>query len=405
VSNHLAIATVTGTLQRTLTKAVATVTAGAATVSTKRPDGAAPAPGPGIHIFLYQVMPNAAYRNADLPVRRPGGEIVQRPQAALSLHYLLSFTGDDTKLEPQCLLGAVVRHLHARPLLAHDDIRDTITTAPLAGVLAKSTLGDQSEHVRFTPLNLSLEELSKVWSVFFQTPYLLSVAYEASVVLIESDDTPHPALPVTSRNVYVVPLQQPVIDRIVSAAGDREAIVSTSTLRIVGQRLHGTTTRVLLDGNERVPDEVRDGEVRVAIPGGTEAGVHAVQIAHQQVMGAASGTPHRGFESNVGTFVLRPQVTITKVTHEAVAALRVKFDLPIGGAQRVTLVLNGTTGTPPTVFAQSDPIRDADPTVVIFKIPAVTPGTYFVTVQVDGAANVLDLEPSSPTFGPTVSLP
>ena len=32
----------------------------------------------GHQYFLYQVMPNAAYRNADLPTRRANGQLVQR---------------------------------------------------------------------------------------------------------------------------------------------------------------------------------------------------------------------------------------------------------------------------------------------------------------------------------------
>jgi hypothetical protein len=44
-----------------------------------------------------------------------------------------------------------------------------------------------------------LEEQSKLWSVFFQTSHTVSVAYQASVVLIESDEAPQPALPVLKR--------------------------------------------------------------------------------------------------------------------------------------------------------------------------------------------------------------
>jgi hypothetical protein len=387
-----------------ITKAVSSFGAAVA-VSMTRPDGAAAAPGPGVHIFLYQVTPNAAYRNADLPTRRPSGEVVQRPQVALVLHYLLSFTGDDGKLEPQRLLGGVVRHLHANPLLAQKDIEDTIKQPPLGGVLGRSNLASQSEAVRLTPLGLSLEELSKVWSIFFQTPYILSVAYQASVVLIESDDVPRPALPVQSRNVYVVPFRHPVVARVVAAADDQAPIVSTSTLRIVGQRFLADATFVRLDGVELAPEEIRDDEVRVKIPAGTEAGPHAVQVVQKQLMGAGSGTLHNGFESNVETFVLRPQIVVSKVVSDGVAGLSLKFDLPVGQRQRVLLLLNSTPGAPAKSFALAEPIRGGDPTVIVFKVAGVDPGHYFVTVQVDGAANVLDLAPSSPTFGPTVTLP
>src|SRR5437773_12309095 len=129
MSNYLAIATVTGTLHNVLSNAAAVVPG--AKVSTKRPDAAtAASQEPGINIFLYQVTPNAAYRNADLPTRRANGEMVQRPQAALTLHYLLSFFGDETHLEPQRLLGAVARHLNAHPLLTQLDITSTTLHPP-----------------------------------------------------------------------------------------------------------------------------------------------------------------------------------------------------------------------------------------------------------------------------------
>jgi hypothetical protein len=60
------------------------------------------------------------------------------------------------------------------------------------------------ERIKLTPLTLSLEDLSKLWSVFFQVPYALSIAYEASVVLIEPS-TPLAVPTVTDRNIGVAP--------------------------------------------------------------------------------------------------------------------------------------------------------------------------------------------------------
>ena len=93
--------------------------------------------------------------------------------------YLFSFFGDETNLEPQRLLGAAVRQLHAHPLLINQDIIQTIANPPYDTMLSTSNLADQLDLVRFTPLDFSLEELSKAWSIFFQSPYVLSVAYQA----------------------------------------------------------------------------------------------------------------------------------------------------------------------------------------------------------------------------------
>lgn len=73
----------------------------------------------------------------------------------------------------------MVRALNSRPVLTRQMIQETLAN-PAYGYLGKSNLGEAIELVKFTPLPLSLEELSKLWSVFFQTPYTLSVAYQGT---------------------------------------------------------------------------------------------------------------------------------------------------------------------------------------------------------------------------------
>ncbi len=196
MSNALAIAAVTATLAQ-IVRTAAQEAVGGADVVFGRPESA----GGGnalrkVHLYLYQVTPNAAWRNADLPTRGPDGTLRQRPQAALDLHYLLTFYGNESELEPQRLLGAVVRDLHARPVLTRQLIRDAIAGQPY---LAQSDLAEAVEQIKFSPLNLTLDELSKLWSVFFQTPHALSVAYQGTVVLIESEERPATVLPVLQR--------------------------------------------------------------------------------------------------------------------------------------------------------------------------------------------------------------
>ena len=208
MSNHLAIATVTAGLRQRLGPAVGSAVAGA-TVTTLLPDAPAQSqPEPRVNLFLYQVTPNSVWRNADLPARNSSGTLVQRTSAALDLHYLFSFYGDEAQLEPQRLLGAVVRTLHSQPLLSRPIIQSTIAS-PTFAFLAQSDLGSSSESVRFIPTALALEELSKLWSVFLQTPYRLSIAYQGTVVCIEPDDLRRPALPVRARNLYAAPFRQP----------------------------------------------------------------------------------------------------------------------------------------------------------------------------------------------------
>jgi hypothetical protein len=89
-----------------------------------------------------------------------------------------------------------VRNLNARPLLSRQAILDTISNHP---ELSETDLTDAIERVRFTPAAMSLDELSKLWSIFFQTPHALSMVYHANVVLIEAQESGPSALPVLQR--------------------------------------------------------------------------------------------------------------------------------------------------------------------------------------------------------------
>jgi hypothetical protein len=202
MSNFLAIATVTAALSRAVQAAVSVDVPGAE-VTTVRPDGpSSGVPNTGVNIYLYQVTPNTALRNDDLPTRSHDGTLVARPQAALDLHYLLSFYGNEVELEPQRLLGSTVRTLHSQPVLARAAIQSTVADVSF---LANSDLANEVELVKFTPIPLNLDELSKLWSVFMEIPYTLSVAYQASVVLITMEQAPHVPLPVLEPVIQVSP--------------------------------------------------------------------------------------------------------------------------------------------------------------------------------------------------------
>ena len=411
MSNYLAIATVTGTLRDVLQPMAQNILTGA-TVTTSRPDPAAFAHGgPGINLFLYQVMPNQAYRNADLPTRRADGQLVQRPQAALVLRYLLSFFGDDNKLEPHLLLGATVRQLHAQPALTTPQIQSSVGSIT---ALHGSNLADQFDLVRFTPMSLSLEELTKLWSTFLQIPYVLSVAYEASAVLIETDDAPVQALRVKTRNFYVQPFRQPQIDSVVPQTGDADPIFFNSVLLIKGKQLKGDDTKVLLNGNLVSPQAqaVTDTLITFSMPPGMQAGVQALQIVQQLEMGTPK-VGHPGFESNAATFVLLPQITapVTQTTLPAPLggppqpALQVAVDVTVGAQQRVVLALNSTPAGNSHAYSFVALARSSDTTSVTIATPGVATGEYFVRLQIDGAASPLELDPANTAFGPRVTMP
>ena len=396
MSNYLAVATVTATLQRELQSAVGIDVPGA-TATTVRPDAPGHGvPDVGVNIFLYEIAPNAALRNRDLPTRSSNGqEVVQRPAAALDLHYLMSFYGDD-ELGAQRVLGSVVRHLHSQPLLTRKMIQDAVQAHSF---LATSNLADAVDFVRFSPLSLSLEELSKLWSVFFQTTYALSAAYRASLVFIEEELTPVTALPVRERQVFVVPFQQPFIENV-----DPQIIASGAILTIRGQNLRGDETKLKFGDTLVTPAsaDITNKQIKVALPPALQPGVRTAQVIHDFKFGTTQD--HRGFESNVAPFILQPKITTAlpiSIAHGG--TLTLDLTPPIGRKQSVTLLLNSDANnySIPSEKPLSDPAASID-----FEIPAsAVTGDYFARVRVDGAESALDVDSNTLEYtGPKLTI-
>jgi hypothetical protein len=390
MSNFLAVATVSAALSQVVRSAVRTDVSGA-DVTTLRPDWTGGTiPGTRVNLFLYQVTPNAAWRNTDLPTRNGDGNLVQRPRAALDLHYLLTFYGDEGQLEPQRLLGSAVRALHTAAILTRQTIHDTITNVAFSSFLAGSDLANDVELVKFTPIPLSLEELSKLWSVFFQTQYTLSVAYQGTVVLIEPTEAPRSALPVRSRQVHVVPFRRPTIDTIEPQMVDR---VPDAKITLHGRDLLGDDTLAVFGQIETRPEPAATNEhLVVTLPIDLRAGVNPVQVVHRLLMGAP--TPHRGFESNVAAFVLRPALNSVVYTGGARPRLTADVSPGVGAEQRVLLLLNqiAIPGVKPLAYSLPARPRALDTDPLVFNAAQVPAGTYLVRVRVDGAESSLAVE-------------
>ncbi|MET9833115.1 DUF4255 domain-containing protein [Streptomyces sp. NPDC006385] len=204
MSNALAIAHVTQALALLLESNLGPEFGEAVKVEPRKPPAEPPAE-PTISVFLYQVTPNASQRNNDLPTRASDGRLVKRPAAALDLHYLISAYGEETELVGQRLIGAVVRALHEIPILP----KDVIEQAGERPYLAGSDLAEAVQRVRFTPTVMDIDETSKLWGMLHQTPYSLSVVYQASLVFIDGRETPVPAKPVERPEVRVLPFGAP----------------------------------------------------------------------------------------------------------------------------------------------------------------------------------------------------
>lgn len=412
MTNSLSVAMVTAAVRSVLAEALPRLGEGGvenARVTTLRPDMlvAAGVDVPGINVFLYEVVADGHAANAELPSRRPDGTLVARPRQALDLHYLLTFTGDEPALEPQRLLGAAVGALVERPVLSRELVGRLVQRA-VGGDAAIvwqqfSDLADQVDVVRLTLMPLSLEELSKLWSTFFQATYRLSVAYHAAVVFVEGGGTPGTALPVLTRGVDVAALNVPSITRVVADADPTGAVVPGATVVIEGRRLRGPfVTRVRFgDVEVTVPtDQATGTRLVVTVPPGVGAGVRGVQVLHPRLVGSPP-VERGGAESASAPVVVRPALT-GPVTTRAGAAGTVEVTVPVAPAvgrhQRVLLALNEHHPPPADqraarsyAFAPAlrGPDAPAAADAVTVAVAGVVPGDYLVRVQVDGAESVL----------------
>jgi len=417
MSNHLAIAMVTYGLNKILDDAFSEdFTSPSVTASVLTPDNQElKNDPPKLNIFLYQVLPNPAFRSSDLPTRRADSTMAKKPQLGLDLHYLLTAYGKaDNKEYPisHSILGSAMRALHSRPILTRNTITNMINNSSTPDKLKGSDLADQIELVRFTPISLNVEELSKLWSVFFQTPYRISVAYKASVVLIEGKDEPTSPLPVRERSVYALPFHRPIIESV-----SPQLAVMSKPLVLRGQNLKGQSIKVFFgDLPPVIPasDKIKNHEIEVSLPMGLRAGVNTVRVVHD--LDLTTGA-HRIFESNTAAFMLRPEFKSTALPKwkPSTSEMELTFDQPlIEKKQRVVLLLNqydppaGQESLAYQFKAPKDngiPPAGTETNSIKISCPGLASNDYLVRVRVDGAESALKSDASGKYIGPKVNVP
>ncbi|APB32745.1 hypothetical protein GlitD10_0434 [Gloeomargarita lithophora Alchichica-D10] len=425
MSNYLGIATVTATLQRLLQGSVQLDVAGAR-VTTVRPEtlGQGGTPEAGVNLFLYQISPNPAWANNNIPPRQRKGEVTKRGQAPLDLHYLLSFYGNEVELEPQRLLGSVVRTLEDFAILTPQMLAQTIQD-PGFPYLEGADLADQNELVKAEPLNLELNDLANLWSTFFQAPYILSMAYKVSVVLIEGEEPGRRALPVRSqRSVTQAFNQQPVIVQVRHRLGAREPVTRSSPLLILGRNLQGgSRVQVRLGEILVTPQELSSTQIALDLSQieNLPAGMLGVQVVHipapQQERGELGvgenlqtvPRPPRvpWVESNVEALILRPTVVDLETAPLPPAVngasryrIAITTDVPIQPTQKVVLVLNQRAVSAPALYLfDSEPHATVSTTIEVIG-QGLQSGHYLARLMVAGAESLLtvDTDPDSPTF-------
>ncbi len=428
MSNSLAIATVTESMRYMIHGALDGSGVDGAHVTTLRPDAPSGLPNPGVNIFLYRVTPNTAGQNVDLPTRRADGSLIRQPQAALDLHYLLTFYGDDTTLDTQRLMGATILELHSVPVLSRDLIRHVQNQFAW---LNSSNLADQIDLVRVRPANLNLDETNKLWMTFPNVDYVLSVAYIAGVVLIASDDPPPAsALPVVRWRVKAVPFSLASIDSIEPQPVDLSPM-APNQITLFGSNLDPSDDVMFSTPGQTnpIPGIVQSGmggqQLVVTLPtgpSGLRPGVNTVQLTQPETApSSSSDLPRAIAQSNVAAFVVRPTI-VSKTYGSPPGQLVIVLSTPVGPRQQVSLLLNELGSSAPKAYAVPASPRLTPTDTLQFDLSGIStgsippelfggqggsipPGTYLVRVRVDGAESLLETDNVSGSFnGPIVTI-
>ena len=409
MSNALAIAAVTATLKYMINDRLAGYdlsTIGSVSVTAMPPDrvDTGTADPDQLNLFLYQVTPNLGWRNVGLPSRDASGNKLTNAPLAIDLHYILTAYGSQD-LNAEILLGYAMQILHETPMLTRAQLTTALSSTPLVdgsilpgpfGTEAAVDLANQVEQVKISPVFLSMEDLSKMWTAM-QAKYRPTMAYMISVILIQATDSTPAALPVLTigpnntgpvvgaAGVPVLSSVQPAASPLLPAArlGDQ--------LLLTGANLNnqGPVTAQLEDAQANIiqtlpatPGTV-PGSLVVQLPtGGDTPSEWAAGTYEVSLLIAGSGSP--SWTTNAVPVALAPTIEISPLTAPAGAVtLTVSCTPQLQPIQAsdVLLIFGSQTVAPTSVSTPADPTK---PTTVTVDVPAQPAGTYVVRLRIGG---------------------
>jgi hypothetical protein len=348
-----------------------------------------------LNLFLYQVLPNAAWRNMDPPKTVKSGETAM-PALALDLHYLITAFGrenDTSQPFDHHLLGKAMSVLYDHALLGPTEIA---TAFPGSG------LESQADRVRITLQPLSLEDISKLW-MGFATQYRVSVGYDVSVTLIDSTQAAKTPLPVLARGAQdkgwlsqanLTPTTPTLYS--VTPPNQQTSVRLGEILTLAGVNLDGTAIGVQFNHPLwTAPVEVAPNagatptQITVTIPtlpAVWPAGFYTVAVLVQRPTEAFRRTTNTLAVSLAPTLTLAPpSAPHGNISYTATCSPQV---FP---GQTVSLLL-GDAEVPAVAFTT----QTANPTFAATNIAA---GTLFFRLRVDGVDSLLiNMTVSPPVF-------
>jgi hypothetical protein len=363
-----------------------------------------------INLFLYHVRPTPSLRNRDLPVYE-SERMVNVPSIGLDLYYLLSFYGAaPNDLEAERLLGLTVAALNAHPLLNQSDF------------VASAEPGEASsgiiDTVSVVPMTLTIEEMQRLWAMFPNVPYTLSMSYCASSALIVGDEIAAPQPPVASggkpgRSPDDTQTQpSPVITSVAATSGANQPIVFGDSLRIQGRGLAAERVAVAIAGLRLKPTEVSADAITVALTDlrlrAGDQPLQVLQLDAHPAPGPLADARVRA-ASNELTVTLRPQldsVTLGKTKQTATATCSGRLDLRVrpkpSAGQRAGIVLYRVGGGPSYAFSVD--VNAFARGVLPAHFSDVPVGSYVVEFEIDGAASLLQPQSGQPYATPLIEI-
>jgi hypothetical protein len=130
-------------------------------------------------LFLYKVLESPELKNAERQVvtRADGSLVERRAPLTLDAYFLLTAHAKPDLLNAHQALSRAMRVFFDNGVLHGSLLRAQGTTR---GLTADSVL-------RITLNPITMEDMTRIWSVFPDTPYEISVTYLVTPVIIDSD--------------------------------------------------------------------------------------------------------------------------------------------------------------------------------------------------------------------------
>jgi hypothetical protein len=397
MSQSSAIASVTAALFHLLDNAGINVT-------TLSPNNVSAGGNEQINLFLYGTEINPAFRNDPMPGAVPPGR-PGPPPLALVLRYLITAYGDNSiNFSVHEILGKAMLVLHDNAIL---------TNAQISGLDPEAGLTDQYEKIKITPLPLSLDDMSKLWTSF-QSDYRLSVAYEVSVVLIESGKDIKSPLPVLKRGEHdqgasVLPSPSPEISGF-RFPNQKPAANLGDTITLLGENLSGAGITVRFkhprrtDPIEKEPEaNSSEFELLVKIPDATDPGVVSDWSAGFYKVSLVVRLPDTPvWTSNILSMPLSPEIKTlnptTIIAADGSAFVDIDCIPQVKLDQHIDLLFDGQAiAAEPYVI----PMDSDVPTSLQFLIgnPVARTTPYVLRLRIDGVDSIpVDFSGVTPEF-------